>query len=183
MTVSSVSLPGLRSPAAGFDQPFEMLGACHERVQRSLDLLQRLVAHVDQNGADADARSAAADVLRYFDLAGPHHHEDEERHVFPVLRDHPDDALRDAVRILQADHLLMHAMWERLRPMLLRWRDGTGPGPATETERAVVQDFVQAYQRHIPLEEDLVYPAALALLDAADQRAMGDEMALRRRQD
>ena len=36
-----VSLPGMRSPGAGFDQPFEMLDACHDRVRRSLDLLRR----------------------------------------------------------------------------------------------------------------------------------------------
>ncbi|RZJ07918.1 MAG: hemerythrin domain-containing protein, partial [Rubrivivax sp.] len=31
-------------PAVGFDQPFEMLAACHDRVRRSLDLLERLHA-------------------------------------------------------------------------------------------------------------------------------------------
>ena len=72
MAQSSVSLPGFASPGVGFEQPFEMLEACHERVQRSLALLQRLVDHVDRNGHDADSRSAARDVLRYFDIAGPH---------------------------------------------------------------------------------------------------------------
>ena len=32
-------------PGAGFDAPFEMLGACHERVRRMLRLLARLQAH------------------------------------------------------------------------------------------------------------------------------------------
>jgi hypothetical protein len=30
------------APAAGFDQPFELLAACHQRVEHMLDLLQRL---------------------------------------------------------------------------------------------------------------------------------------------
>ena len=40
---SSMSLPGLHSPAAGFEAPFDLLEACHERVHRSLALLGRLI--------------------------------------------------------------------------------------------------------------------------------------------
>ena len=40
----SPSLPGFDAPAVGFEQPFEMLLACHDRVRRSLALLGRLVA-------------------------------------------------------------------------------------------------------------------------------------------
>jgi hypothetical protein len=58
------------TPAASLDQPFELLAGCHDRVRRSLALLQRLVEHVRAHGADAQARSAADDVLRYFDIAG-----------------------------------------------------------------------------------------------------------------
>jgi hypothetical protein len=46
-------------PGAGFDQPFEMLGACHERVQRTLDLLQRLQTYLAEQGVDDSARQAA----------------------------------------------------------------------------------------------------------------------------
>lgn len=183
MKASPVSLPGVRSPAVGFEQPFEMLQACHERVHRSLDLLQRLIAHVDQKGCDADARSAAADVQRYFDIAGPHHHEDEERHVFPAVRDDADAQLQHTVVGLQNDHLLMTAMWQRLRPVLQRWQGDADNGPMTELERTIAQDFTQAYQRHIALEEGVVYPVARARLSASEQREMGHEMAARRRQE
>ena len=184
MNASSVCLPGVQSPAVGFDQPFEMLEACHERVQRSLDLLRRLIAHVDQHGCDADARSAAADVLRYFDLAAPLHHEDEEQHLFSALGQHPDVRVRATVVTLENDHLLMTAIWQRLRAVLVRWQaGGAGCGPMTETERTYASDFAQAYQRHIRLEEDVLYPAARAALDAPTQRAMGHEMAARRRRD
>src|SRR5688572_25382640 len=61
-------------PSVGFDQPFEMLAACHARMDRSLDLLGRLGRHLHDQGCDAQARSAATDVLRYFDIAAPLHH-------------------------------------------------------------------------------------------------------------
>ena len=84
-------------PAAGFDQPFEMLAACHERAARMLDLLARLLPHLASQGCDEQARQAARDVMRYFDLAGPAHHEDEERHVFPLLQASPDPAAQALV--------------------------------------------------------------------------------------
>ena len=125
------SLPGFQSPAVGFEQPFEMLQACHERVQRSLDLLRRLTAHIDAHGHDAASRSAAADVLRYFDLAAPLHHEDEELHVFPALAASPDAGVRQAIATLRDDHRRMAERWARARLVLLAWRDQPQP-PAPE---------------------------------------------------
>lgn len=88
-----------RSPSAGFNEPFEMLDACHERVGRMLALLQRLREHLEGGRADEPARQAARDVMRYFDLAAPHHHQDEETHVFPALLASGDAAL---VRLAEA---------------------------------------------------------------------------------
>lgn len=182
MSSASVPLPGFSAPSVGFEQPFEMLEACHERVQRSLDLLRRVRTHIGQHGHDADSRSALADVLRYFDLAGPLHHQDEELHIFPALRGHPDAAVRAAVAQLQADHLRMHAQWAVLRQLLLRWQSDTAAPLPTADDDALIDVFITGYQRHILLEEAVAYPAARTGLSTNDQREMGDEMALRRRQ-
>ena len=66
---SARHLPGFSAPGVGFEQPFAMLQACHERVLRTLALLARLRTHVLQHGVDDDARQAARDVQRYFDIA------------------------------------------------------------------------------------------------------------------
>ena len=56
-----MSFPLLHAgPAAGFDQPFELLEACHARMERSLALLERLGEHLATQGVDAQAREAAA---------------------------------------------------------------------------------------------------------------------------
>lgn len=178
---STTLLPGFNAPAVGFEQPFEMLEACHERVQRSLRLLERLLTHVDANGHDTSSRSAAADVLRYFDIAAPHHHEDEERHVFPVLAASHDARVREAVARLKSDHERMNALWKQLRLVLLAWRDEDPAPLPTEADRALVRDFARCYADHIPLEETLVYPAARPLFDAGHMAAIGEEMASRRR--
>ena len=74
----SLSLPGFSSPAAGPEDPLAMLSACHERVERQCRTLTRLLPHLAQHGADAQAREAGQAVLRYFDEAAPNHHADEE---------------------------------------------------------------------------------------------------------
>ena len=123
MTATVTLHPG---PGAGFEEPFEMLVACHQRVLRMLDLTQRLAAHLREAGADADAQQAARDVMRYFDLAAPAHHEDEERHVLPRLRQGGQAALADR---LHADHTLMSATWAAVRADLSAWPTAAGRRP------------------------------------------------------
>jgi hemerythrin-like domain-containing protein len=164
-------------PAAGFDTPFEMLDACHERVARMLALLDQLCAHLVQHGADDRARQAARDVMRYFDIAGPAHHEDEERHILPRLREKGHGAL--AVR-LHDDHEAMAAAWRDIRIHLSCIVEGTWPAASNDAAQRLWPAFAALYRDHIRVEEDEAYPAARAGLDSDTEQAMGREMARRR---
>jgi len=177
----AVTLPGFNTPAVGFEQPFAMLEACHERVQRTLALLQRLRDHVQalQGAADEPARQAARDVLRYFDVAAPLHHEDEELHVFPLLlaRGAPDVVA--LVRRLQHDHACMAADWAAARLPLLALAEGR-QATFSAADGAAFDRFAARYDGHIAGEESMAYPAAQALLPPAELGPMGREMAARR---
>lgn len=161
-------------PAVGFDQPFDMLAACHDRVRRSLNLLQRLRAHVQRHGVDGQARDAAADVLRYFDRAGPAHHEDEERHVLPRLR---AAGLATLAERLHVEHAEMAALWAALREPLLAW----ARGEAAALDEAAAERYAALYAAHLALEDEQAFAAARAGLDDAALAAMGAEMAGRRK--
>lgn len=174
------SLPGFDSPAAGFDLPYEMLTACHERVQRTLGLLGRLIAHVDNNGHDAQSRSAASDVLRYFDLAAPLHHQDEELHVFPRLLARGDATQRATVQRLQAEHRRMEEDWALLRTALLRWREPACTEGVDVPTREAAARFTALYAEHLATEDTLVFPAARALTPEGQLDPMGAEMQARR---
>lgn len=177
------SLPGFHSPAVGFEQPFDMLHACHERVQRTLNLLDRLLAHIAQHGHDSASRSAAADVLRYFDIAAPHHHQDEERHVFPALAAQAalQPALQSAIQQLLAEHQRLTQLWADLRPSLLTWRDAATPAAPSAAEVALSHELVTLYQAHIALEETQIYPAAAQQFSPEGLAEIGGEMQGRRR--
>jgi len=171
----------MASPAAGFDQPFEMLGACHDRVRRSLQLLQRLVAHVAEQGASAQAQDAARDVLRYFDVAAPAHHADEELHVIPRLMAAGDARSVQAAQQLLADHALIQQHWQALRPLLQQLAAGDVPArPALASAAAA---FVEVHTTHLTLEDGFAFPQAEQRARQEGRHAlqhMGEEMAARR---
>lgn len=156
------------------DDPIEMLRACHEKVRRFATLAQRLRDHVAVHGADAEARSAAEAVLRYFDLAAVLHHEDEECDLFPALRESGDAALVQAIDELHAEHKVLTQTWQRVRPWLLAVAQGGQVQAAPE-----VDAFAQSYCRHADREEAEIYPHA-GLLQAERTRAICDAMVARR---
>ena len=175
-----------------------MLTGCHERVRRSLALLARLADHLRRRGADAAARDAAADVLRYFERAAPAHHDDEERHVLPKLRAAGEPAMALLAARLHADHERMAEAWAQMRPGLEALAGGGpaggGGGVADEAARSVAsrgwfdleselprwQAFAALYEGHLEAEEAVAFPAAARCTHAAARAAMGAEMARRR---
>lgn len=167
------------TPAAGFEQPFEMLEACHERVHRMLALLARLRAHVEKNGVDTQAQQAARDVMRYFDQAAPQHHLDEELHVFPPLLERGEPAVTSVVRRLQRDHLEMESRWKDAREVLVLVSEGMVRKLDAEGE-AALDAFAGLYDAHIRAEEEIAYPAAQGLIGDAARTAMSTEMMRRR---
>jgi hemerythrin-like domain-containing protein len=167
-----------RTPSAGFDKPFEMLAACHERVERTLALLLRLAAHLPTHGADEQARAAAHDVMRYFDIAGPAHHEDEERHVFPALLKQPGAPLKPLVRQLKSEHLAMKQQWALVRADLEAVEAGHGALGAEVLQRW--QAFAALYREHMAAEDGQAYLAARSVMLDDGLVTMGREMASRR---
>jgi hemerythrin-like domain-containing protein len=165
-------------PAAGLDQPFELLAACHERVRRSLDLLQRLIAHARRNGGDEQAAGAARDVLRYFGIAAPLHHEDEERHLLPLLRESGEPALLQAAERMAADHAEFAVQWSSLAAMLQQLAQGHEPD--LDALQAVADAFCRLHDSHLALEDELAFPAAAARAGEPERCAMSADMAARR---
>jgi hemerythrin-like domain-containing protein len=176
----SIPFPGHRTPAVGTEVPLEMLAACHLRVQEQCATLQRLARHLDTHGCDAQARSAAQGVMRYFDSAARHHHDDEEIDLFPALLESMagSDAvcLRDLTESLTRDHRELERRWRALRAVLERVANGTPAQLAADG----VDDFVSRYAAHIAREEAELLPMAARLLDDDVLDGIGEAMRRRR---
>lgn len=181
-TTRPVMLPGHRAPAAGFEAPFEMLASCHERVERMLKLQARLQQHLLDKGCDEPARQAARDVMRYFDIAAPLHHQDEELHVFPPLLAGPDADVRERVARLIQDHRQMEVDWAEARRVLLAIADSPASGWTSLTvgQTDALTQFAALYRRHLDEEDGVAYPAAQCVLSPAAVQAMSEDMMQRR---
>ncbi|MEK8047613.1 hemerythrin domain-containing protein [Ideonella margarita] len=179
----SASAPALHAgPAAGTEAPFELLAACHERLQRSLGLLQRLLNHVAQlpgQMPDEQATRAAVDVMRYFDVAAPLHHEDEERHIIPALQASDDPQLMAAAQQMLADHAQFRAVWLTLRAGLADLAASRSPAGMAAL-MATSDAFITLHHSHLGLEDGLVFPAAQTRLTAAELAVMSTDMGRRR---
>ncbi len=169
--------PLLQPVAPSIDDPIELLRACHDKVRRFAGLTLRLRAHLTEHGADAQAQEAARSILRYFDMAAPLHHEDEDLDLFPALRALGQADLTARIDELQAQHESLGYLWRALRP----WLNATVAGQACEVPPEV-DDFAKAYPVHAAREEGEIYPAA-ALLSAAQLKCISDAMVRRRTQD
>lgn len=179
-SVTTIPLPGTPGPAPGFEAPLEMLAACHQRIQRQCDTLQRLLPHLQAHGADTQAREAASAVMRYFDRAAIDHHADEEQDLFPALLEAMagSDAvcLRELVDALTRQHRELDAHWQALRAALVRV--AAGDAAALTAER--VDTFVAAYTEHLRREESELLPMAERLIDDRTLQQIGRAMRLRR---
>lgn len=182
IALSTSTVPGMYAPAASWEQPFEMLHACHERAVRMLDLLVKMQAHAFARGVDEQVRQAASDVIRYFDIAAPLHHQDEELHIIPVALAAGDTAVAAAAVKLTQEHAMMDAVWRGLRMELqaLTVHGHLAPLPDAWRTDHLARAFHALYSGHIGLEEQLVYPYVQKRLAVAQANAMGREMAARR---
>ncbi|MGE5319466.1 MAG: hemerythrin domain-containing protein [Hyphomicrobiaceae bacterium] len=170
----TVSLLGAAAP--GFDRPLDVLEACHGRIARQCDTLDKLLAHLQAHGADPQAQQAAAAVLAYFDTAAVHHHDDEERNLFPLLEQAGAPGACDLVELLTREHDELALLWRRLRMALRQVEKGT----AAVLDVALTRRFVALNRSHLEFENGRVLPLARQTLDAGALERLGRAMAARR---
>lgn len=172
-------IPGA-PPLAGTEAPLEMLAACHARIERQCATLRRLVPHLAAHGADDEARTAATNVLRYFDSAAQHHHEDEEKDLFPALLESMAGSdpvcLRELTDALRAEHRVLDAAWQRVRVSLAQVAAGT----SAQLSSGDVEALVGGYERHLEREDTELLPMAARLLSDDELARIGKAMRERR---
>ncbi len=162
--------------APGFDDPLEMLQACHGRIQAQCDTLRRLAEHLATQGNDVQAQQAARAILRYFDTAGRHHHDDEERDLFPQLLATGDTTAAALVSRLLDEHQVMDGAWQDLRPLLVDISENL----SNQLDAQIAERFIGLYAQHIAVENGSLLPLAGTLLNEEQLRTLGHNMAARR---
>ncbi len=171
------------APAHGFDEPLGLLGDCHRRIENFLSILQKVEGSAGE-ALDQPQRQAVETALTYFRTAAPRHNEDEERSLFPLLRNRSEPLVRQAIEIidsLEADHAVAAPAHREVDRLYQTWMDA---GHLASRDRAklslLLDELVQMYQRHIQIEDESIFPLAAQLLNAQQRGRLGNEMAKRR---
>lgn len=143
-------------------RPHEVLDACHREMLLHLGELSALASRLGESGLDATARATAGQIEAFFSATARDHHALEERSVFPPLLAQGKPEVVAAVRTLQQDHGWIEENWIELSPQLAAIADGQTGFDPDEFAHAV-EVFVELCQRHIALEESLIYPQSREL--------------------
>lgn len=162
--------------APSFDDPLEMLRACHGRIEAQCVTLGRLVVYLSSHRRDEQAVQAARAILRYFDTSGKYHHQDEERDLFPALLATKDLSAQTLIARLLHEHHGLEAAWGNLRPLLV----AIAEAHSATLDDTVVRHFIEVYARHIDVENGTLLPLAARFLSKEQLQHIGQNMAARR---
>lgn len=168
-----------RVPTAWMFDGCEALELCHHESLAMLELLESLVDRLEDIGPDLQARRMAEAIEQHFSTAVLQHHEDEERHVFPMLALGGSADTQQLLARLKQDHAWMDANWFELRPQV----DAVACGQSwvdVDVLREAVAVLAQLIREHIALEESLVYPRFRERLSEGEHGRTSDEMRARR---
>lgn len=136
--------------APTWDDPIEMLYACHGKVKKFCGQLHLLPDYIAQHGCNAAAQEAITQISTYFNRAAPLHHADEELDFFPLLLRYCPET-QSVIDELEAQHIDLHNNWDTLHGQLQATLVRTRVAPDME----IIQNFTMAYDMHIPKEEKL----------------------------
>ncbi len=175
----------LNAPAqAGFDDPLGLMRDCHRRIESFLDIIIEINTSSADGALDAARRGALRTALDYFANAAPNHTRDEEESLFPRLR---RTGAREAkmavwkVAGLEQDHVAADSAHAHVDAIGRNWLErGAIPRRDSEQLANILRGLRNIYQRHITLEDTVLFPLAGRVLDGEQIREMGDEMAARR---
>ena len=167
-----------------FTDPTGLLSDCHRRIEIFLSMLKAVAQDIDHFPTEETRRALEA-ALRYFGQSAPKHTADEEESLFPRLRQihHPEiQAAFSRLEQLEEEHRWaspLHAEVERLGAQYL----STGNLPSAEVDdfRKAVASLAAMYNRHISVEDSVVFPLAARVLSDAEKVSIAEEMANRRK--
>lgn len=135
---------------ASWNEPIEMLYACHGKVKRFCHQLSILPGYLEKNGVNQAVLNDVKIILQYFNQAAPLHHDDEEKDFFPALMSKMPE-IQSQVEELERQHIDLHENWRLLSEQL----EALISQESVSVDPVLIQRFILGYDKHILIEEPL----------------------------
>ena len=168
-------------PDSGFDDPIGMLKDCHRRIERFLDIQDRVARQAEGRALTAEERKAVEASLRYFDESGPRHNLDEEESLFPRLQAGSNAAMLADIQRLEKEHQETSALHDQVAEIYKRWiSDSHLSEDLVRKLGTITKQLLETYRTHIRMEEEVIFPYAAETLGLDALLAIGSELKARR---
>jgi hemerythrin-like domain-containing protein len=174
--------------APDFNDPLGLLVHCHHKIESHLRNLERVADAItsDDPAVRLAAIAAAERASAHFATPGVKHTEDEELSLFPRLRARKGadvSGVLEVIESLESQHRSAEHCHEAFDVLLAALpRDRPATPELAERVRHSVQCMCQLYRPHMQLENEVIFPAAARMLDAAELAELGAEMRERRKE-
>src|ERR1035437_10021082 len=162
-------------PTPTLDDPLQHLVACHDRIEERLQILERVIPHLrsESEAKRQEAREALDTALRFLELMGRLHTEDEEVSVFPrILASGGDDTplLKELTTMLEGQHRDKEAVLEKLKAQVAAFPAAPAPPSPEDASRfeGLVAQLAGLYRPHIMIENERLIPLSAAHLKPDD---------------
>jgi hemerythrin-like domain-containing protein len=166
-----------------FSDPTGLLSDCHRRIETFLATLGVVAAKLDRPASE-ETRRALGTALKYFGHAAPKHTADEEDSLFPRLRrnQHPEFQFAlSQLDQLEEEHRIAAPMHAEVEDLGARYISAGSLSTAeVERFRCAIASLVSMYNRHIQVEDSVIFPLAARLLTQEEKMDIAQEMARRR---
>ena len=160
--------------APDFSDPLGLISACHQRIRDHASLLELIIERFEKDEVDADVREAARKVHTYFNTAAKHHHQDEEKNIFPLLI-RQSLKIADIIHKLKQDHQRHNELWSVIQPVLKRL-----PESLDDHFKQSAYEFTALQRDHAKIEDEDLFAMAKHILSSEQLRKIGKAMAERR---
>lgn len=152
----------------------EEMSAEHQIIERVIKSLSVAVATLDQGQRiPGEKLRGVVEFLR--DYADQRHHQREEGLFFPLLVRLGVPAGGCPIGGLNNEHEKGRALVSNLEETIPRYEEKC-PG-TDETLRQILQDLVTLYEKHLWMEDAMVFPLGEKLMSEADQRELKRQFA------
>lgn len=166
---------------ATFEAPLELLLSCHDKIKHFSSTLVELSIALEKEGWSSKLITTADQIRRYFNIASPEHHLDEEHHLFPaIIALDPKLTQPGSIEILQLinrlikEHVESDALWIKLDAMLDEQSEDFN------TLKNLSQQFKSSMHEHASIENEQIFPYAETHIGDIELRKIGLEIARRR---
>jgi hemerythrin-like domain-containing protein len=168
-------------PDSGFDDPIGMLKDCHRRIERFLHILCLIAERAQKKTLTGEEAEAVQAALQYFRLGGQRHTADEEESLFPRLRAVSTTDHFTEIGELEDEHRHANDLHEAMDILYSAWI-AAGALSAEDEQRllSATRHLRKLYEGHIQVEEKIVFPRAIEVLDSQAIAAIGLEFRARR---